>query len=123
MLLFPLDGSQHRLHRIDGEPFLKSAGDWITESSQNVSRFRERENVIPNRVIVGVPFHGKSFFSTFNVSLQRPVGKPTLFDGARFFDEIDDALFQLLVVTSDNAVPAAWPWLRHHRFLAHTSSQ
>ena len=89
MWLIPLDGPLHRLHRIDGKPFLESADQGIAEPSQDVSGLRERQNVVPDRVIVPVPLNIEPLFPAFHVPGQRPVGEPELLDGTGFLNHID----------------------------------
>ena len=48
----------------------------------------KRENVIPNAVIILLPFDQKPFFTTFDVIRQRPVRKTKTF---RFIEDINDA--------------------------------
>src|SRR5580704_1198220 len=64
----------------------------MPQSGQHLIGTREGKDVVPDRIIVSIPFNRESLFSGLCMFRQGAVGKPESLRGAAFFiDDVDDA--------------------------------
>src|SRR3712207_1885937 len=82
--------SQHRTIRISGKPLLDKPDQGIAKVGQQPVGTGKREELIPHRVVVDVPFNGEALLPLLHMRRQRPKRKSVTLDGTRFFDDVDD---------------------------------
>jgi hypothetical protein len=82
---------KHRQLRTLGKPFLKRARYWIAQSGEHLLGTRESKDVVPNAIIISIPFNGESFFSALCVFRQGSIGEAKSLHGYFFLDDVDDA--------------------------------
>src|SRR5437667_11150588 len=81
---------RHRARRIAREPSLKPPADWIREAREPGPRPRKREDLVPDRAVLPIPFDREALFATLGVLRQRAVREREPADRIVLVDDVRD---------------------------------